>query len=350
MFTRNASGAYTKRAATDPLQGFSLTRLLLTAADPHGRPDTTPEYRLCKSLMQNRTDRGLGESGVSVPLGIFQRDLVVGTGSAGGYTVGAPVVAHGASLIGADITDLVTTISLDRGEPSVPIVDTPLSHTWLTSEGGAITPDGGTFGSKPLTHCALGVMLRFTTQLARGGGQAFENLIRGELERAIKRAVSAAILNGSGTDGEPTGLANTAGVLTASGTALSYSGILDLVRQVLATGAKFSDLAIIVGTTTYQLLAGRRLEEGGGSTVLSAAQAGAGLHIGGIPVVVSEQAPVDSFFLGPWRECVLATWGGIDLLVDRRSAVYGNVQVSGFIDLAIAFRRPGSFAVVEDVT
>jgi len=36
--------------------------------------------------------------------------------------------------------------------------------------------------------------------------------------------------------------------------------------------------------------------------------------------------------------------------VDRRSAVYGNVQVSGFLDLAIAFRRPGSFAVVESVT
>lgn len=342
MFTRNATGAYTMRTANDPLQGFSLTRLLLAAADPHGRPETTPEYRLCKSLMQNRTDRGLGDSGVSVPLGILQRDLTVG-GSAGN-TVGAPVVAHGASLIGADLTDLVTTVPLDRGQPTVPVVDTPLTHTWLTPEGGAITPDGGTFGSKPLTHCALGVMLRFTTQLARGGGQAFENLIRGELERGIRRAVGAAILDGAGSGGEPLGLAGTSGVLTVSGTSLSRASIVDLIRQVLATGAKFSDLMFVIGTQTYEHLATREAASGSGM-ILTDDQ-----KICGISVVVSEQAPPDALFLGPWRECILATWGGIDLLVDRRSAVYGNVQVSGFLDLAISFRRPGSFVVVESVT
>lgn len=344
MFTRNASGAYTKRAASDPLQGFSLTRLLLAAADPHGRPDSTPEFRACKSLMANRTDRGLGDSGVSVPLGIFERDLTVGTPSAGGYTVGSQVVAHGASLIGADVADLVTTINLDRGAPSVPVVDTPLAHTWLTPEGGAITPDGGTFGSKPLTHCALGVLVRFTTQLARGGGQAFENLIRSELERGIRRAVGAAILAGAGSGGEPLGLAGTAGVLTAAGTSLSRATIIDLIRQVLAAGAKFADLTFVIGTQTYELLATREAAAGSGM-ILTDDQ-----RIAGIPVVVSEQAPADSLFLGPWREAILATWGGIDLLVDRRSAIYGNVQVSGFLDLAVAFRRPGSFVVVESVT
>ena len=341
MFTRTATN-YMKRSASDPLAGFSLTRLLLAAADPHGRLDTTPEFRHCKALMTNRTDRGLGDAGVSVPLSIFERDLTT-TGNAGGYTIGSPVVAHGASLIGADVADLVTSVLLDRGQPSVPVVDTALTHTWL-AEGGAISEDGGSFGSKELTHTALGAMLRFTTQLARGGGQAFENLIRGELERGLKRAVGTAILAGTGADGQPLGLTGTDDVLTVSGTALSRATIIDLIRQVLATGARFGDLTFIIGTQTYELLATREAAAGSGMTLTD------DQRIAGIPVVVSEQAATDSMFLGPWRECVLATWGGLDLLVDRRSAIYGSVRVSGFLDLAIAFRRPASFAVVTSVT
>ena len=71
-------------------------------------------------------------------------------------------------------------------------------------QAGAIPANAeGTFDTVALTPTSVGVMLRYSIQLQRGGGREFNALIRGEINRAIERKVGAAILAGSGASGEP---------------------------------------------------------------------------------------------------------------------------------------------------
>lgn len=324
---------------------FDFGRVIGELANPVGDVGRVAEWRQCEAIADTRTRRAY-EAGISIPLdAVMSRDLVVGTASAGGNLAGSPVVAHGASLLGASVTDLVTHVPVPRGTPSVPIINTAPAGAWIDGEGGAIPANAeGTFDTVALTPTSVGVMLRYSIQLQRGGGREFNALIRGEINRAIERKVGAAILAGSGASGEPLGLTGTTGVLTASGTALSDATILDAIRRVLATGAQFGDLRFVIGSQTYETLAGRERAAGSGFVISD------GMTIRGIPVIVSELAAADSLFLGPWRECVYATWGGVDLLVDRRSVAYGAIRLSAFLDLAIGFRRPGSFAHIDSIT
>lgn len=313
-----------------------LARMLLAAADPLGSERDTEALRAA-ATMRSGSNRG---ADFEVPLAML-RDQTT-TGTAGGYMIGNSIIAPGASLLGAGVVDLVTRVQLERGAPSVPIVSTVPSAAWISTDGGAAAQSEPVFGSVAVTPCTVGVFANASLRLMKQSPIA-DALVRREINAAVERALTAAITAGSGSSGQPQGLANNGSVVTMSGTSLTFATIIDNVTTVLATGAKLGDLAFVVGTTAWKLLAKREKAAGSGFVICDGA-------IANVPVVVSPDVGASALFLGPWQEIVLTTWGGLDLLVDPRSAASGVLRFNGLLDAAVSIRRPGSFVYSATVT
>jgi HK97 family phage major capsid protein len=90
-------------------------------------------------------------------------------------------------------------------------------------------------------------------------------LVQGEADEVIHEAAAdaaaaaldAAIIAGSGSSGQPTGIVNTTGKTTQSGTSLAKSGLESMVKACIDSGARERDLMFIGATDVRQTLSGR---------------------------------------------------------------------------------------------
>lgn len=271
-----------------------------------------------------------------------QRDLET-TGS-GANLVGKPVVAEGVSLRGASVAADAgcTMFALGAGSTAV-AVSGAVAGAFVDTEGGGATVGEPVFTQYDMTPVTIAIQALFSRRLLKQGRIA-DPMARTELRRGIGKTLDTGVLHGTGSDGQPLGLAANSDTLKPSGTSLSYATILDTVRQISATGARLADLAFVAGSQAWETLSARERAAGSGFIIEN------GL-INGIPVFLSAEATSDALFVGPWSEVIIGVYGsGLSVLVDPRTSAALTHRVSMFLDVGIVCRQPASFAYFTSVT
>ena len=168
--------------------------------------------------------------------GAVFRDLTAALGSGGGYTVGtttAPLQAllRRYSIFGEMGLTIITGL---EGPLTLPRTATVPTATWLPAEGVALTENQPTFGQVGFTPKFCSAYMQVSRQLILQSSA--ESIVSTLAAEAVARAIDAAILGGTGTLGQPLGIAGSAGINTQSGTALALAGLLAMRRQALSSG------------------------------------------------------------------------------------------------------------------
>ena len=238
----------------------------------------------------------------------------------------------------------VRTLSGLHGNVSIPKAGAGLSAGWVT-EGESLDESDMSFASVTLSPKHVGGITEMSRQLIQQSAPAIEGLVRDDLSFAIAQAVDAAIIAGSGEDGQPLGIIGRTGVQTAALPA-SWSGVLD-IEQLLAA-------ANITPTGWYTkpavLTALRKILKAStaGSDYIATAKS-----IGELPAASSNAAPANTAILGDWSQVLLGQWGAVELLVNpfaegpyRR----GGVLVRAFSTVDVAIRHEKAFVVAGPTT
>lgn len=188
---------------------------------------------------------------------------------------------------------------------------------------------------------------------------AIEPLVRGDLEAAIQIALDAAMLNGSGTDNQPTGLLNWTGIGSVAagpnGAVPTRDMLIDLESAIATQNADAGMLKFLTTPGIRGKLRKTKTDTGSGIFVWGE-QSNTLLGYEGH---VSTQVPSDlakgstsegnAIIFGDWSKLRAGNWGGIDIVVNpytKLKQAMVEVVVNSYWDVAVM--QPKAFAVIKD--
>ena len=323
-----------------------------------------------------------GERSFFVPFSaLSQRATYVTSGATtGGNLVATDLLAddfiealrNSSPVVGLGVRTLTGLV----GDVAIPRRSGVASTYYLSSETTAITQSESTFDQIAMSPKNLAALSKYSRQTLLQATPGIEELIRRDLTDGINTAVDAAILNGSGSSGQPTGIRNTTGIgsvaMGTNGGAITMEKIVDLETEVTQDNAFGPNMAYV---TNAKVMGGLKKLRAGGSTTTDGAflynsdlQAiGRGptpLTLNGYPIAVTNAVPSNltkgtasgvcsAMVAGDFSQAMLGFYGnGLEITVGTDSDDFSKAltSVRGIVTFDVAVRQASAFASIEDIT
>ena len=328
------------------VRSFSFQRAINALANPNNREawEAAAFERECSEAAQQRN--GKPSQGIMVPSDVLrgQRDLVVGTSTAGGNLVST-------DLRTGDFIDLLrnrlalanvgaTVLNGLQGNVSIPRQTSAASAFWV-GEGGNPTESQQAFDQISMTPKTIGAFVDYSRKLLLQGSIDVESMIRMDLAKVLSLEIDRVGIYGTGSTNQPLGLTNTTGLgsqtITGTGTFAQY---VEMETKVAVANADVASMSYIINATSRGAL--KTTEKSAGGTFGNFAIMDDTLN--GYPVVVTNQLGTNDCLFGDFSQMILGLWSGLDLKVDDiTGATAGTVRVIALQDLDFAVKQPGAF-------
>lgn len=238
-----------------------------------------------------------------------------------------------------------TIIPLPHGANfSLPTQTGTATVNWLTNEGSTATESDQAFGSVVFSPHTVGVYTEYS-RLLKLQASAVNDIITRDQARVIGRAIDLKAIYGAGSGGEPTGIANTAGIGTFSA---ASADIVKLIAAQVALGNGFTSSAGIAATLANAGTMRTRQE--------SASNAASTLWSGsliagtcaGLPARSSTALTANQLIVGSWEFLNIPIYGAIEISVnpfDKANFQKGVIGVRTFITLDAGLTYPAAFSL-----
>jgi len=291
------------------------------------------------------------------------------SGAGGGYIIPPVYIAELIEMLRANITTVALGATMMTGLTGSP-VEIPrqvggATAYWLTNEDTAITESGVTFNQLVLSPKQVAGLVRISNRLLMLSNPAIEDLVRRDLAQVLALAIDLAALRGTGTNGQPKGIANTTGINTVtSGGKFTFDVAQDMVYKLEEDNALRGNLGYVMHPAALTRLKKQKVAQFTGDT-------------SGMPLVLpmtdqnlkdllgydfktTTQIPIDlgannnqtEVYFGNWQELVIAQWGGLEITAsaDASDAFLKNQTfVRAVMDVDIGVRHAESFCLCNDV-
>jgi len=266
----------------------------------------------------------------------------------------------------------VKTLADCQGDLVIPKRSTTGSTYWLSSQTTAITAGNSTFAQLTATPKNVASLEKYSRQQVLQGLPQIEDLIRSDMTQNLQLALDSAVLNGSGSSGEPTGILNTSGVnsiaVGTNGGAVTADMLINLEGNVVI------DNGVVNGATTKYITNGKvvndlkKLKDTTNQYLynLNYSVGGRGptpANFNGYPILDSMQVPstltkgsssnnCSAVIFGDFSQCLLCLWGGLEIQVGEDSDDFAKLlsSVRGVLSMDVVVRNPVSFGVIKDIT
>jgi HK97 family phage major capsid protein/HK97 family phage prohead protease len=342
---------------------FSFVKAIRAQLDPEfARRECGFELEVSRAVAQRL---GREPQGLFVPVDVLQRDLNVGTASAGGNLVAT-------NLLAANFIDLlrVQTAVLQLGATvlpglvgnvAIPRQTAGATAYWVT-EGNAPTESQPAFDQVTLSPKTVGAFTDISRKLVLQSTPAVEWILQQDLAAVLGAEIDRAAIAGSGSGAEPRGILNTTGIGNVeggtNGAAPTWTHIVAL-ESALATAnvVDGSTLAYLTNAKVRGKLKTTQIVPTYGDTMI---WADGPTPVNGYRAAVSNNVPSNlskgtstgvcsAILFGNWSDLLIGQWGALDLLVDPYTAsASGTVRIRVLQDVDIAVRHPESFAAMKD--
>ena len=232
------------------------------------------------------------------------------------------------------------------GDVKIPRKSAASTAAFVDGEGTAVAESEMTVGQVSLTPKTLGAFTDVTRQLLMQSSLDIESLIRDDLAKSIAIAIDKAGLEGSGSNGNPTGILNTANVGTVTAFAAAnptFAEAVSLETAVAGANALNGNLSYILPAAMNGSLKTTSVDTGSGQFVSQGGQ------INGYNAIVSAQATAGNLYFGNFDDLLIGMFGGLDIVVDPYTAsTTGTVRVVAMQSVDVAVRHAASFAFGND--
>lgn len=273
------------------------------------------------------------------------RDLGKGTASAGGFLIGTETQDSLDILRPQEIPGLLMETGL-QGDQVVPKTTAKTVPVWLQTETSQVTPSTPTLAEIAMTPKTTGAFVQFSRRLALQANA--EGFVRRELSRTVRTAVLQAVLNGSGAAGQPTGLLNTAGIQTQTGTSIALAGVTAMKRKVADANAPDSAISYVGTPAVRELLENRERSANGNGFVWDDDK------VASRPARVTTDLPAATLVCGAWEAIYVGIWGEGFLLevnpYDPTAFRSGMIQARVLLSCDVAVLHAPAFCVATSVT
>jgi HK97 family phage major capsid protein len=359
-------------------QQFRFTRLMTALANP-----TNPNMRQIGAYemdVVNAASEKKGtdsnKRGVTIPIDVLrqplvdqQRDLLVGTPTAGGHTVQT-------DLLSGDFISLLRNRTMVRkmgarfltgldGQVAIPRQTGGATGYWV-AENSNLTESQQAFDQVTMTPKTFGAFTDMSRRLLLQSSLDVEALVRDDIQTVLGLGIDLGALYGTGAAGQPTGLALQAGInvvaLGANGAVPTWANVVDMETQVAIRNADVGNMGYLTNAkvrgklktvekaaaSAAQFVWGESFDANG-MNMVNGYRAGVSSQVPSNLVKGASGAVCSGMFFGNWSDLIIGQWSGIDLLVDPfTGGLAGTVRVIAFIDVDVGCRHGESFSYVAD--
>lgn len=293
---------------------------------------------------------------------LAQRDLTVGTPTAGGNLVATDLLASSfidllrnrmvLAQAGATVLDGLT------GNIAIPSQTAGASTYWV-AEGVDVTESQAAFGQVTLSPKTVGMFTDFSRKTLLQATPSVEALVRADLANGIAYEIDRVGLAGSGSGAQPRGVINTAGIgAVAGGTngaAPTYTNMVGLEEAVAIANADMGNMRYI---TNARMRAQLKLTQVFSGT--NGAPVWQGNEVNGYGALTTNAMPSNltkgtssgncsAIAFGNWADLLMGFWSGLDLVLDPYAlATQGGRRLIALQDCDVAVRRAASFSAMLD--
>ena len=270
----------------------------------------------------------------------------------------------------------IRTLSGLVGDVAIPRRSGTSTGYWLANETTAITQSESTFDQVSLQPKNYAALSKFSRQTLLQATPGVEELVRQDLIDTINVGIDAAVIAGSGSSGQPTGITGTSGIgsvaIATNGGPITLETLISLEEEVLVDNAGGASMAYATNPKVLSEL--KKLRAGGsasgdGAFLWNVDPSGIGRSgtpgvINGYPIGVSTNVPSNltkgsssgvcsAVILGDWSQVALGVWGnGLEVEIGNDSDDFSKAltSVRAITTIDVAVRQASAFAACLDVT
>ncbi len=280
-----------------------------------------------------------------------RRDMTVASAAGGGYLVGTDNVSFIEMLRNRSVSYRMGAMRLGglQGNVTVPKQTGAATWYWLASESTGITESQQTLGQMALSPKTGGAYTEISRQLLLQSSPDAEVMVTSDLGRVGGLGIDSAVLAGSGASGQPTGITNTAGIGSVTGTSLGFAGLLDFQTDI-ATANVLPERGGYATTPTVAALMMQRVKFASTASPLWEGNLWDGSMVG-FPAMSSNQMAAGTMLFGDWSSVVVAEWGVLEISVNPFANFQaGIIGVRAMVSMDCGLRYPAAFSLASSIT
>jgi len=311
---------------------FSFMKAINALANPGDRraqENASFEFETSRAAAEKY---GKNPQGLMIPMDVLkgQRDLNVGTATAGGHTVATDLLADSFidKLDNAMVaTRAGATVLRDlQGNIAIPRATGGATSYWV-AESGAITESAAAFDQVTMSPKTVGAFSDVSRKLLLQSSVDVESFVRNDLALRLALAIDNKAFEGDGTSNTPTGVVNATGVgsvafASATAGAATWGEIIDMESEVSQDNALLGNLSYITNAAQMGYLKQTKKDSGSGIFLVEGSQ------LNGYNVLVSNQiSTAGQMLFGNWADLMIGYWSGVDINVDTST----GCSVTGLI-------------------
>jgi HK97 family phage major capsid protein len=306
---------------------------------------------------------GKAPRGVFVPNDIFQRDLTMGSSTAGGNLVGTQHLGN--EFVDALRANMVLPglgarfMTGLKGKIAIPALNAKTTVAFV-AENNAPTEGAPTFRQITMEPRSVSGYVDMSRLLLQNSDPSVEGIIRNDLIRQIAAKIEEVAIKGGGSN-EPTGILGTTGIgdvaLGTTGDAPTWDSIVKLVAEVEMDDAITGAMSFLTNPKVKSKLARTAKVSSTDSQMLIAPPFN---DLYGYPMAITTQVPsnltkstgsnLSALIVGVFSEILMGIFSGTDLLVDPYTgSSAGTVRLRIFQEVDVAVRHAESFAAIKDI-
>jgi len=235
------------------------------------------------------------------------------------------------------------TIGGLRGDIAIPKLSAAGTAYWLADEATAITESTQTFAQVTGSPKELGASTDISRKTLAQSSPDAEMIVRDDLATILALAKDAAGLQGTGTNGQPTGIASGATSVTTSANAPTWAQIVAFETAVASANADVENMAWVFDAAVRGNLKSIEKDSGGNYPIYLM---GDNNTLAGYPVVVSNQMTGGLGLFGNFSDAMFLDWEGVEVIVDEISLARERlVRVTVCLMTDVIVRHDESFAI-----
>jgi HK97 family phage major capsid protein len=298
-----------------------------------------------------RSQRMHGAKGFFVPLDIQKRDLTSGTPNAGGYLVATENMSFIDMLRNRMVAMRMGATEMPglQGNVTIPRQTAGATAYWLATEGTAITESQQTFGQLALTPKTVGAYVEVSRLLMMQSSPAAEQIVMNDLAQQVARAADLAVLHGSGSAGQPTGISATGSIGSVVGTSIDYAKMVEFQEDVASANVDPVAPGYVTTPTVAKLLKSRQRFTST-DTPLWQGNVWDG-NFEGTRCMSSNQMNAGTIIFGDWSQVIIGQWGVLEVALNEQANFpMGVVGFRAFYTMDVGVRYAAAFSMATSVT
>jgi HK97 family phage major capsid protein len=195
----------------------------------------------------------------------------------------------------------------------------------------------------------VGAYQEVSRQLMLQSDPSVDALVMSDLAKVLALAIDLAAYEGSGSSGQPTGISQTAGIGSVTGTSIAYAGILEFQTDVAASNALAANCAYITTPAVASLLM-QRARFSSTDTPLWTGNILDG-QVSGFRAMSTLQLTAASMIFGDFSQVVIGEWGMLEIALNpyaNFTAAITGIRAIQTVDVGV--RIPGAFSRATSIT